>query len=90
MLKNYNLISTKNTKKFDLGMPQVNQTNPKTRPAIFFDRDGVLNQDHDYVHKIVDFHWIEGAIEAIRCCNELDYFVFVVNIVVKFYCFYTS
>ena len=90
MLKNYNLISTKNTKKFDLDMTQVNQTNPKTRPAIFFDRDGVLNQDHDYVHKIVDFHWIEGAIEAIRCCNELDYFVFVVNIVVKFYCFYTS
>ena len=39
----------------------------------------MLNKDHDYVHKIVDFHWIEGAIEAIRCCNELDYFVFVVT-----------
>ena len=53
-------------------MTKVNRTNPKTRPAIFFDRDGVLNQDQDYVHKIVDFHWIEGAIEAIRLCNELD------------------
>ena len=60
-------------------MTQANRTNPKTRPAIFFDRDGVLNKDHDYVHKIVDFHWIEGAIVAIRCCNELDYFVFVVT-----------
>jgi D-glycero-D-manno-heptose 1,7-bisphosphate phosphatase len=60
-------------------MTQVNLSNPKTRPAIFFDRDGVLNEDHNYVHKIVDFHWIEGAIEAIRCCNELDYFVFVVT-----------
>ena len=45
-------------------MTQDNRTHPKTRPAIF-DRDGVLNQDHDYVHKIEDFHWIEGAIRPL-------------------------
>ena len=60
-------------------MTQVNQTNPKTRPAIFFDRDGVLNKDHGYVCKIADWQWIEGAIEAIKRSNELDYFVFVVT-----------
>ena len=60
-------------------MTQVNQTNPKTRPAIFFDRDGVLNKDRDYVYKIDDWYWIEGAIEAIKRSNELDYFVFVVT-----------
>jgi len=60
-------------------MTQVNQTNQITRPAIFFDRDGVLNKDHDYVHKIADWQWIEGAIDAIKRCNELDYFVFVVT-----------
>jgi D-glycero-D-manno-heptose 1,7-bisphosphate phosphatase len=60
-------------------MTQTNQANQKTRPAIFFDRDGVLNKDRDYVYKIDDWYWIEGAIEAIKRCNELDYYVFVVT-----------
>jgi D-glycero-D-manno-heptose 1,7-bisphosphate phosphatase len=55
---------------------KINQT---ARPAIFFDRDGVLNKDHGYVCKIADWQWIEGAIDAVRRCNELDYFVFVVT-----------
>lgn len=49
------------------------------RPAVFFDRDGVLNQDDGYVHKPEDFIWMEGAQEAIRRCNESGYFVFVVT-----------
>ena len=49
------------------------------RPAIFFDRDGVLNQDRGYIYKIKDWQWIDGAIEAIKRCNERDYFVFIVT-----------
>lgn len=49
------------------------------RPAIFFDRDGVLNHDRGYVHRPDDFHWREGAKEAIRLCNERGAFAFVVT-----------
>jgi D-glycero-D-manno-heptose 1,7-bisphosphate phosphatase len=40
----------------------------KKRPAIFIDRDGVINHDHGYVAKIDDFHFIAGVINA---CKEL-------------------
>ena len=60
----------------------MTSTTPNTsvaRPAIFFDRDGVLNQDQGYVYKIKDWRWIDGAIKAIKNCNERNYFVFIVT-----------
>jgi D-glycero-D-manno-heptose 1,7-bisphosphate phosphatase len=36
------------------------------RGAIFFDRDGVLNEDIGYLHRPEDFRWIDGAREALR------------------------
>jgi NDP-sugar pyrophosphorylase family protein len=42
------------------------------RPAVFFDRDGVLNHDAGYMHRVDDLHWIDGAIEAVRCVNDAD------------------
>lgn len=33
--------------------------------AVFFDRDGVLNLDHGYVHDPANFEWTPGAREAI-------------------------
>ncbi len=36
------------------------------RKAAFVDRDGVLNQDRGYVGRIEDFHWLPGAIGALR------------------------
>ena len=50
-----------------------------TKPAIFFDRDGVLNVDVGYLYKIEDFQWIDGAIEAIKYFNDKDYYVFVIT-----------
>jgi D-glycero-D-manno-heptose 1,7-bisphosphate phosphatase len=49
------------------------------KQAIFLDRDGVINIDRGYVHRKEDFCWVDGAIEAIRQFNELDYLVFVVT-----------
>jgi D,D-heptose 1,7-bisphosphate phosphatase len=49
------------------------------RPAIFFDRDGVLNHDTGYVHRSDDFRWIDGAREAIRWANDSGYYTFVVT-----------
>lgn len=51
----------------------------KRRPAVFFDRDGVLNLDHGYVHRPEDFHWSDGAMAAIKYLNERDWLVFVVT-----------
>ena len=49
------------------------------RSAVFFDRDGVLNIDKAYVHKIEDFEWVAGAREAIKLCNDRGYLAFVVT-----------
>ncbi|MGY4287266.1 D,D-heptose 1,7-bisphosphate phosphatase [Bradyrhizobium sp. LM2.7] len=50
------------------------------RPAIFFDRDGVLNHhDEGYVFKIEKFRWIEGAREAVKAVNNAGFWAFVVT-----------
>jgi D-glycero-D-manno-heptose 1,7-bisphosphate phosphatase len=49
------------------------------RPAVFFDRDGVLNRDIGYLHKPAEYEWLEGAKDAVRLCNDAGYFVFVVT-----------
>jgi D,D-heptose 1,7-bisphosphate phosphatase len=49
------------------------------RPAVFLDRDGVLNEDRDYVHLPADFVWMPGAIEAVKYLNARGYYVFVVT-----------
>ena len=36
------------------------------RKAAFLDRDGVINIDHAYVHKIEEFDWVPGVLEAAR------------------------
>ena len=49
------------------------------KPAVFFDRDGVLNEDNGYVFEISQLKWIDGAREAIKVANRAGYFVFVVT-----------
>ncbi|MFN3512352.1 MAG: D-glycero-alpha-D-manno-heptose-1,7-bisphosphate 7-phosphatase [Phenylobacterium sp.] len=50
-----------------------------TRPALFLDRDGVLNEDPGYVHRWEDFRWIPGAREAVAAFNRAGWWVFVVT-----------
>ncbi|HXM30570.1 MAG TPA: HAD family hydrolase [Xanthobacteraceae bacterium] len=47
------------------------------RPAVFLDRDGVINVDRGYVASRADFKWIPGAIQAIKALNDAGYYVFV-------------
>ncbi|PDT74079.1 HAD family hydrolase [Bradyrhizobium sp. C9] len=54
-------------------------TTTLTRPAVFFDRDGVLNHDAGYLFEAAKFRWIDGAREAVRLVNEAGYFAFVVT-----------
>ena len=69
----------------DIGVPddfdraQVELPRRTRRPAIFFDRDGVLNRDIGSLHRPDDVEWLEGAKQAVRLCNDAGYFVFVVT-----------
>ncbi|TVS00181.1 MAG: HAD family hydrolase [Rhodospirillales bacterium] len=49
------------------------------RGAVFFDRDGVLNEDRGYTHRIEDLRWMPGAREAVRAVNHSGRFAFVVT-----------
>jgi len=42
----------------------------KSRKAVIFDRDGVLNVDHGYVYEVEKLEWIAGAKRAVRRCND--------------------
>ena len=50
-----------------------------SRPALFLDRDGVLNVDHGYVSRIEQLEWMPGARQAVRLANEAGMWVFVVT-----------
>ncbi len=49
------------------------------RPALFLDRDGVINIDHAYVHRREDFDFVDGIFDLVRTARERGYFVFVVT-----------
>jgi D-glycero-D-manno-heptose 1,7-bisphosphate phosphatase len=52
----------------------------KLKPAIFFDRDGVLNEDKGYVGKWEDFVFAKDAVKALQKLQSLNYkFVIVTN-----------
>ncbi len=51
----------------------------RQRPALFLDRDGILNVDKGYVARIEDVQWIDGAVECIAAFKARGWFVFIVT-----------
>lgn len=47
--------------------------------ALFLDRDGVINIDKGYVHRISDFIFTDGIFELCRVARDLDYLTVVVT-----------
>ena len=66
----------------DIGTPEsLNHANKlpwlKEAKAVIFDRDGTLNVDNGYTHKVSDLVWNPGAISLIRYLNDSNVLVFV-------------
>ena len=55
------------------------KTADRDAAAVFFDRDGVLNEDLGYVHRACDVKWCEGAMDAVKFACDQGYRVFVVT-----------
>ena len=47
--------------------------------AVFFDRDGVLIEDKEYVYKTKDLNWKTGAIKAIKYLNSKKILVIIIT-----------
>jgi D-glycero-D-manno-heptose 1,7-bisphosphate phosphatase len=49
------------------------------RPALFLDRDGVINVDHGYVSKRENFDFVPGIFDVCRAARRLGHAIFVVT-----------
>ena len=47
--------------------------------TIFLDRDGVINKEINYLHKIDDFKFIEGIHETCRYLINLNYEIIIIT-----------
>jgi len=46
---------------------------------LFLDRDGVINREINYLHKISDFEFIEGVFESLKYIQNLGYKLIIVS-----------
>tara|TARA_Y100000741_G_scaffold330727_1_gene285512 strand:+ start:670 stop:1197 length:528 start_codon:yes stop_codon:yes gene_type:complete len=47
--------------------------------TIFLDRDGVINKEVSYLHKIKDFEFIKGVFEACKYFLDLNYSIIIIS-----------
>jgi len=49
------------------------------RPALFLDRDGVVNVEKNYLHRVEDFEFIDGIFELCQKYQQLGYLLVIVT-----------
>lgn len=50
-----------------------------TKKVLFLDRDGIINVDHGYVHKIEDFDFTDGIFDVCHHAIELGYSIIIIT-----------
>ncbi len=50
-----------------------------TKSAIFLDRDGVINYDYGYVHKISGFKFRPGVLKGLKYLTKKNYYIFIIT-----------
>ena len=53
--------------------------NQYNKPAAFLDRDGVINHDYGYVHKIKNFKFKTGVLQGLKYLIKKKYYIFIVT-----------
>ena len=51
----------------------------KTNKAVFLDRDGVINYDTGYVHKIKDFKWTAGVKKGLKKLTTNNFKIIIIT-----------
>ncbi len=52
---------------------------PQRSKALFLDRDGVINIDHDYVHKVENCDFVEGIFDLVKAAKAKGYTIIVIT-----------
>ncbi len=47
--------------------------------AVFLDRDGTINVEKHYLHKIDDFEFLPGVIEGLKLLQDAGYLLFIIT-----------
>ena len=47
--------------------------------ALFLDRDGVINEEKNYVHRVEDFEFMDGIFELLAHAQSLNYLLIVIT-----------
>ena len=50
-----------------------------TIKTIFLDRDGVINKETNYLHKVKDFEFINGVFKTCKYLQKLDYKIIIIT-----------
>jgi len=47
--------------------------------AAFLDRDGTINKDLGYVHRIEDFVYLDGAVDGLRALQDMGFLLVIIT-----------
>lgn len=53
--------------------------NDKMNRAIFLDRDGTINAEKHYLHRIDDFEFLPGAVESLKLLKDTGYRLIIIT-----------